>query len=113
MIESRIRDRRIVMAFASQRSLRPLAVVSGMVAFWFLMAAPVPAQFTTASLSGIVTDASGASIPGATVTVMNLDTGFRQTVASGATGEYLFPRLPIGAYKLTVEKSGFSTYVQS
>src|SRR5690349_9955190 len=70
-------------------------------------------QFTTATLSGNVTDQSGAAIPGAKVTVLNTDTGFTQTVITGTAGDYLFSRLPIGKYKLTVEKEGMTTYVQS
>jgi hypothetical protein len=70
-------------------------------------------QFTTASLSGNVVDPSGASIPDAKVTVQNVDTGLTQAVNTGPSGDYLFPRLPIGNYKLTVEKGGFTTYVQS
>ncbi len=70
-------------------------------------------QFTTASLSGTVVDPSGAAIPGAKVTVQNTDTGFTQSVSAGPAGDYLFTRLPIGNYKLTVEKQGMTTYVQS
>ena len=83
------------------------------------MAAPllfpnlVIGQFTTASLSGTVVDPSGAAIPDAKVTVQNTDTGFTQTVAASTTGDYLFPRLPVGNYKLTVEKQGMTTYSQS
>jgi Carboxypeptidase regulatory-like domain len=71
------------------------------------------AQFTTASLSGTVADQSGASVPGAKVTVQNADTGFTQATFTGSTGDYLFARLPIGKYKLAVEKSGFTNYIQS
>ena len=84
-----------------------------------VMAAPllfpnlVIGQFTTASLSGTVVDPSGAAIPDAKVTVQNTDTGFTQTVAASTTGDYLFPRLPVGNYKLTVEKQGMTTYSQS
>jgi Carboxypeptidase regulatory-like domain len=70
-------------------------------------------QFTTATLSGNVTDQSGAAVPDAKVIVLNTDTGFTQTVTSGPVGEYLFSRLPVGKYKLTVEKEGMTTYVQS
>ena len=70
-------------------------------------------QFTTASLSGTVVDQSDAAVPDARVTVQNVDTGFTQSVTSGAAGDYLFSRLPIGNYKLTVEKQGLTTYVQS
>ena len=70
------------------------------------------AQYTTARLSGTVQDKTGAAVPGATVTVEQAGTGYRQEVKSGAAGEYLFPSLPVGSYQLTVELAGFSTYVQ-
>ncbi|MGH9326575.1 MAG: carboxypeptidase regulatory-like domain-containing protein, partial [Terriglobia bacterium] len=71
------------------------------------------AQFTTASLAGNVTDSSGAVVPGAKITLVNTDTGASQTTLTTSTGGYLFPRLPVGRYKLRTEKAGFITYVQS
>src|SRR5690348_1931072 len=71
------------------------------------------AQFTTASLSGAVTDTSGAAVPDAKVTVQNTETGFTLSVTTGPAGDYLFSRLPVGDYKLTVDKGGFTKYVQS
>jgi hypothetical protein len=79
----------------------------------FLLPHRLAGQFTTASLSGNVVDQSGASVPDAKVTIQNIDTGFSQTISTGPAGDYLFPRLPVGTYKLTVEKGGFGTYVQS
>jgi hypothetical protein len=70
------------------------------------------AQFTTARLSGAVQDNSGAAVPGATVTVEQVGTGYKQQVKSGEAGEYLFPSLPVGEYQLTVEMTGFNTYLQ-
>ena len=69
-------------------------------------------QFTTARLSGTVLDNSGAAVPGATVTVEQTGTGYKQEVKTAAAGEYLFPSLPVGDYQLTVEMAGFTTYVQ-
>ena len=74
---------------------------------------PLAAQFTTASIAGTGTDATGAVVPDATVTINNVDTGLTVTVSTEPTGAYLFSRLPIGNYELTVEKAGFSTYVQA
>jgi hypothetical protein len=71
------------------------------------------AQFTTATLSGNVTDQSGAAVPQALVKITNMDTGVSQNVVAGSTGDYLFSRVPVGRYRLTVEKEGMSTYVQS
>ena len=74
---------------------------------------PLVAQFTTASLAGTIVDTSGAVMPGATVTVSNVDTGLTVSVTTEPTGAYLFSRLPIGNYQLTVETAGFSTYIQA
>ena len=71
------------------------------------------AQYTTARLSGIVTDNTGSALVGATVTVEQVDTGYKQTVTTGAAGDYLFPSLPVGAYKLTVTMTGFTNYLQN
>lgn len=70
------------------------------------------AQFTTAKLTGSVVDTSGASVPGATVTARNMNTGFTRTTKSASTGAYQFPALPIGVYEVTVKATGFETYRQ-
>ncbi len=70
------------------------------------------AQLTTAKLSGIVADKSGLSVPGADVSVHEIQTGYTQTVKSGTSGEYLFPSLPVGSYELSVDIAGFSSYLQ-
>ncbi|MBT9332608.1 TonB-dependent receptor [Paracidobacterium acidisoli] len=70
------------------------------------------AQFTTARFNGIVTDNTGSAVLGASVTVEQVDTGYKQSVKTGASGDYLFPSLPVGQYQLTVEMNGFTTYVQ-
>ena len=70
-------------------------------------------QFTTSSLSGVVTDSSGASVSGAAVTVLNTATGATKTSSTGFDGSYLFPALMVGTYQLSIEKQGFETYVQS
>ncbi len=74
---------------------------------------PLLGQFTTASLGGVVTDTNGSVVPGATVTVRSIATGLSRTTTTSGAGSYLFPALPVGSYQLTVEKSGFSTYVQT
>jgi hypothetical protein len=78
-----------------------------------LWAVPLCGQYTTASLGGTVHDPAGAVVPEAEVTVQNEDTGLSKTVASQPDGTFLFAALPIGRYKLTVAKSGFTTYVQT
>src|SRR5712691_9450841 len=63
-------------------------------------------------VSGTVQDASGASVPGCSVTVTNPATGFRQTVNTDSSGLFVFPSLPAGAYDLRVEHQGFKTTEQ-
>lgn len=77
-----------------------------------LFASAAPAQFTTARLSGVVSDTSGGVVPGATVTMKDQSTGYTQTATTGAAGEYLFPSLPVGTYQLTAGMAGFLSYVQ-
>jgi hypothetical protein len=84
-----------------------------LVAVALLTSIPATAQFTTASLGGTVLDTSGAAIPGAQVSVRNIDTGFHQTTTTDSTGAFLFARLPIGNYELSCEASGFTTYNQT
>jgi hypothetical protein len=74
--------------------------------------APLSAQLTTARLSGIVTDNTGSALAGADVSVQEVQTGYKQAMKSGTAGEYLFPSLPVGEYILTVDMTGFSSYVQ-
>jgi Carboxypeptidase regulatory-like domain len=72
----------------------------------------VMAQGTSASLTGQVTDTTGAVIPSATIIAKNADTDLTQTASSNGTGTYLLGNLPPGRYTLTVEAPGFQRYVQ-
>ena len=77
-----------------------------------LPARGAPAQSFKATLIGTVKDASGARVPGATVTVVAAATGFSQTVSSGADGTFTVPQLPPGRFDVAVELSGFRKFVQ-
>ena len=79
---------------------------------FFFTGAPAWAQ-GTAELNGRVTDASGAVLPGVTVSATQTDTGFNRTTVTDATGSYVMPNLPVGAYRLEVSLQGFRTYVQT
>ena len=87
--------------------------IVGMLMLFVIGTAPLMAQYTTASLGGTVEDPAGAVVPGAKVTVQNEGTGLARTITSQPNGEFLFPNLPIGNYRLTVTKPGFTTYVQT
>jgi len=68
---------------------------------------PLAAQVDHASLSGTVTDASGAVIQGASVETVSAETGFRRQTITGMSGTYEIPGLPIGSYTVTFTKQGF------
>lgn len=70
---------------------------------------PCSAQTTGATLSGEVTDPSGASVPGVTVTVTNVDTGISTKTTTNQSGAYTFPSLPAGNYRILAEMATFRT----
>ena len=67
---------------------------------------------TQSGVTGVVTDQSGAVVPGATVTLTNTKTGQEQTVTTSDEGSYRFSNVDPGAgYSLSFTKQGFQTYV--
>src|SRR4029079_4245067 len=73
----------------------------------FSMWLPAAHAAVTGSISGALTDPSGAFIPGATLTVTNTAQGIVTKTNSGAEGSYAFPSLPVGKYELVAEATGF------
>jgi hypothetical protein len=71
-----------------------------------LLAVAVFAQ-DRGTIRGVVTDPSGATVPEATVTVKNVNTGLTQTVKTSADGVYNVLYLPAGDYTVSTEKAGF------
>lgn len=67
----------------------------------------------TATIVGLVTDSSGAAVPGATVMLVNTATGFSRSVASDSEGRYVASAIPTGLYTVTAEKQGFQTLKRS
>jgi len=64
----------------------------------------------TASITGTVTDPTGAAVPNASVTVSNSGQGINRTATTNGAGDYLFAALPIGSYDVTVAAQGFKKY---
>lgn len=81
-------------------------------AVW-LLPAPVAAQALYGSVTGMVADDSGASVPGATVTATNTGTGLEVTAISDETGTYTIRNLQPGTYNLKASLQGFKEYVQT
>src|SRR6185436_15847842 len=67
---------------------------------------------TSASLSGVVQDASGALVSDATLTVTKTDTNQERTAKTDYDGRYRFPYLPVGEYRLAVNATGFAPFTQ-
>jgi hypothetical protein len=74
---------------------------------------PATAQVTGATLSGTVTDPSGAVVAGAQVEIKNTGTGIVRTVTTDSAGLYSAPNLIPGVYEVKISAAGFSTTVQS
>ena len=77
-----------------------------------LLACPSWGQTVYGSITGSVTDASGAAVPGATVTLTNIGTSEKRSMESGATGTYEFVNLVPGNYRIDAEKSGFKHFTR-
>lgn len=67
---------------------------------------------TTATLSGLATDESGAVLPRAQITVTNSATGVRRSLTTDAGGRFVASQLPPGPYEVTATMSGFETLVR-
>ena len=77
-----------------------------------VMAPGAFAQGTSGAILGTVTDSTGALVPDAKVTALNLDTNAERAGATDALGAFRFQALPIGNYQVAIERPGFSKYVQ-
>jgi hypothetical protein len=98
--------------------LRAKKVVAGFVAlvalaFSPLTLVPAHAQVAGATLSGTISDQSGAVIPGGKISIKNVATGITRDVTADAAGFYTAPNLLPGSYEVTVSAPGFATEVRS
>ena len=66
------------------------------------------AQSTSGNMAGVIYDPSGATVPGASITVKNEATGVETSTRSTSAGEYRLENLPVGSYELSVSASGFN-----
>jgi hypothetical protein len=71
---------------------------------------PASAQTGVGTVSGTVRDPAGAIVPSAQVTLIQTETALARSTQTSAVGFYYFGALPIGPYKLTIEKQGFATW---
>jgi hypothetical protein len=87
--------------------IRPAVILLLTLRFFF--AATTPAD-TVGSISGTVTDQTGAVIPDTTVNALNLDTTVQQTTKTNGNGFYNFTALPVGRYQIEIVREGFQPY---
>ena len=87
----------------------PLARSVAVLAMLLALAIPAIAQETTATITGVVTDDTGAMLPGVTIITKHVLTGRTFQVVSSSTGAYAATLLPLGAYEVTFNLVGFQS----
>ena len=98
------------MQFGKHRICCVLCVVTLLVGG--LAPASLRAQAVTGSLLGTVTDSSGGVVPNAKVTITEVNTGIKRTMETNASGNYVFPALEPGVYRVSIEQPGFRMAVK-
>lgn len=83
-----------------------------LLAILLVTAAGLSAQTASTQILGLVTDASGAVVPGATITAKRIETGDVRTTTSNETGNYIFPLVDSGTYEVTATATGFKTEIR-
>lgn len=83
-----------------------------LVVLWMLLPLVAFAQLDRGTLTGLVSDASGAAIPGARIEVRNVANNAIYRAESTGVGQFNVPNLPVGEYELTVAGEGFKTFVR-
>jgi len=95
---------------------RGVRIASGLIACLMAMVSLAGlsyAQLSSGSILGTITDGTGAVIPGVTIKISNPDIGLSREVLSNESGNYRVDQLPIGAYNIEVELTGFKKEVRS
>src|SRR5215472_13168875 len=87
-----------VVPTARQKQLRYLVLI---LCIALLLVVPLPAQKTSGTIRGLVTDPSGAVVPSTVVVIHSDETGSTRTVNTNSQGEYIAPELPAGTYTIT------------
>ena len=93
--------------------MRPLSLIAAAAAILACMPPNLHAQFTQSSIVGNVTDATGAPVSGAEVTVRNEGTNIARSIRTESGGEYRVSGLEAGFYQVTVSLPGFKTFEQT
>ena len=96
--------------FSYQRTLTAVIFLISLIIL--ISSLSVIGQTTFGRISGTVTDANGAAVPNATVTVSNAATNFSRTASTDSSGFYTITNIPVGKYTVTVEMQNFKKAVR-
>src|SRR5580704_466259 len=94
---------------AKRPSYRPCILAAGLTA---LFSVGAWSQTQLATVSGAITDPSGAVVPGVSVTIVSQGTGLKRSAPTDTAGEYRFAGLPTGNYSLRIERTGFQLQIR-
>lgn len=107
----------IMIFFAIRRTgghpTRTSRLARGVASALFVTAIAAPAQVVGGTISGVVTDQAAKPISGASVLILNLETGNERRLQSDADGGYAAPSVPVGRYTVTVSEPGFAAQSQT
>jgi len=92
--------------------LTSLAQLVVTMVFLALIVQPVAAQQISASVTGVVTDENKSVVPNASVIVESPQLAFKRTATTDDEGYFVVTNLPVGLYRITVQSTGFSDFVQ-
>ncbi|MGA2908747.1 MAG: TonB-dependent receptor [Terracidiphilus sp.] len=95
----------------SRLEIKGLGSLLSLTLLFLLIPFRAQAQSTTADVVGTVTDPSGAVVPGAKVTITNLETQVKEVTKSNQTGDYVFNLVDPGRYSVSIEANGFKMLV--
>jgi hypothetical protein len=91
---------------------RSIVILACATALFLPSSALAQSQANTGTIEGAINDPSGNTIPGAEVTIVNVDTNFTRVLSTDTEGRFRGVLLPLGAYKVTVKAKNFGTLVR-
>lgn len=97
---------------ATRRSSRALIVTAELIIVLCVLSVHTGAQTVTGTLQGTVSDANGAVVPNATITIRGVETGLERTLTTNGEGFFVSSNLPLGKYNVSATAQGFGTAVR-
>ena len=91
----------------------PMKRIAGVLVAVALFTLSGKAQVTTGTITGTVSDNTGAVLPSAKVVILNEDTGISRSIQTDASGRFSAPSLSVGKYRVTASQDGFQNEARS